>query len=107
MFPVSFWFKLIPWLMCIALGYMTYNLLHKLGVVDAELKRANESIDLANQTKKQSEQAQLELTNQVADLQNRTATVITKLVKVPVVIEEKCMSPVLLEALQDELIVPK
>ena len=96
----SIWLKAAPYLLCVVLGYTTYHFIGKLATTNLLLKQATANLVLVNDAKVKSEAAQLELTNQVAQLQVKSAKVITRLIKVPVVVEEKCVSPVLKEALK-------
>lgn len=59
-------------------------------------------IEFNKKQKEKSDQAQVELTRKLNEQQVVTTRTITKLVKVPVTVQEKCMSPVLMEALKDD-----
>lgn len=101
MISVSTYIKIGLALLLIGLGYYAFGLYEKLTIAKEQLKKATADLVLVNTAKAKAEAAQLELSTKLAAEQERTNKVVTKLVKIPVVVEEKCMSPVLKEALKE------
>jgi len=99
---ISAYIKLVLAVILVTLGYFTYTLFEKTVLLKEQLKKATADLLVVNEAKQRAEAAQADLTTKLNTEQAKTAKVITKLVKVPVVVEEKCMSPVLKEALKDD-----
>lgn len=101
MSPLSY-LKVALALLLIGLGYFAYSTWEKYTLAKAEIKQVKAELVAVIAQKKKSDQAQAELTTKLNEAQVVTTKTITRLVKVPVVVQEKCMSPVLQEALKEE-----
>lgn len=94
---------IVACVLLVGLGYTSYNMYGKLQLAKAETKAVKAELTQLRETKVKSDLAMLELTQQLNQNQEVVTKTITKLVKVPVTVQEKCVSDVLKESLKEAL----
>lgn len=99
------WKIIVPLVLAVLLGglvWFSYSTHGKLQLARAETEQVKAELVSLETLKAESDAAVADLTVKLNTNQEVVTKTITKLVKVPVTVQESCMSPVLQEALREE-----
>lgn len=86
----------------VGLGYLSYYLYGKLAISKEQTKEVAAQLKEVKEAKVKSDEAVAKLTTDLNAHQQVVTKTITKLVRVPVSPDEKCMSDVLKQALKED-----